>query len=198
MLRTAWYLAGSACVLSLGLGGCTTPNAGPRPASDRYETFPPKMEMARWSFPEAEKLVKAGHDVEALDELRKILRDCPEYMPAHLLYQRTAREQAGARIAFARDNGYATQHWLRVIAHDHLLRNEFEDALAAYAILGGMPAYLSRFRTDKTLEENVVAAAGTAAKAGAIATLSARAASDPPRRSCTCTIELILSSHYYY
>ena len=42
------------------------------------------------------------------------------------------------------------------------------------------------------------AGAWPCAKAGAIATLSARAASDPPRRSCTCTIELILSSHYYY
>ncbi len=49
--------------------------------------------------------------------------------PVFLAY---AREQAGARIAFARDSGYATQHWLRVIAHDHLLRNELEDALAAF------------------------------------------------------------------
>jgi len=36
---------------------------------------------------------------------------------------------------------------------------DFEDALAAYAILGGMPAYLSRFRTDASLEENVIAEA---------------------------------------
>ena len=36
---------------------------------------------------------------------------------------------------------------------------EFDDALTAYAILGGMPAYLSRFRTDATLEENVIAEA---------------------------------------
>jgi hypothetical protein len=34
---------------------------------------------------------------------------------------------------------------------------DFEDALTAYAILGGMPAYLSRFRSDLSLEENVIA-----------------------------------------
>ncbi|MCH2104395.1 MAG: ATP-binding protein [Planctomycetes bacterium] len=33
---------------------------------------------------------------------------------------------------------------------------DFEDALTAYAILGGMPAYLTRFRTGLSLEENVV------------------------------------------
>ena len=36
---------------------------------------------------------------------------------------------------------------------------DFEDALTAYAILGGMPAYLSRFRADLSLEENVIAEA---------------------------------------
>jgi hypothetical protein len=36
---------------------------------------------------------------------------------------------------------------------------DFDDALTAYAILGGMPAYLSRFRTDASLEENVIAEA---------------------------------------
>ena len=36
---------------------------------------------------------------------------------------------------------------------------DFEDALTAYAILGGMPAYLSRFRSHLSLEENVIAEA---------------------------------------
>ena len=36
---------------------------------------------------------------------------------------------------------------------------DFEDALTAYAILGGMPAYLSRFRSNLSLEENVIAEA---------------------------------------
>ena len=52
-----------------------------------------------------------------------------------------AREQAGDRIAFVRENAYETQHWLRSIAHDHLLREEFAEALATFeeALRAGGP-----------------------------------------------------------
>ena len=46
--------------------------------------------------------------------------------PAFLAF---AREQAGRRIAYAREQGLLTQHWLRVTAHDHLVREELEEAL---------------------------------------------------------------------
>jgi tetratricopeptide (TPR) repeat protein len=92
--RTVWYLAGSFCVLSLGLGGCSTPRVGPLPASDRYEICQP--EMVGWDFAEAQREIDAGNHAEGLALLRKVLLACPEFMPAHLAYQRAAREQVGA------------------------------------------------------------------------------------------------------
>ena len=61
--------------------------------------------------------------------------------PLHGVPEAFAREQAGDRIAFVRENAYETQHWLRAIAHDHLLREEFPEALATFeeALRAGGP-----------------------------------------------------------
>lgn len=43
-----------------------------------------------------------------------------------------ARERAAERLEFATRRGLATQHWLRVRAHDHLIRDEIDEALAFF------------------------------------------------------------------
>lgn len=83
---------------------------------------------------EAKARSQAAHRNYYADPALAALRPDP-------LFLEFARQEAGSRIAFARDNGYATQHWLRVIAHDHLLRGELEAALAAFeeALRAGGP-----------------------------------------------------------
>jgi hypothetical protein len=48
---------------------------------------------------------------------------------AHPVFMAFAKEQALRRIQFARENDLVSQHWLRVSAHDHIVRGEYDEAL---------------------------------------------------------------------
>lgn len=72
---------------------------------------------------EASARAGSAHPNYVVDTAFAQIRSAPKFRA----YARTA---AGNRLSYVQDRGLETQHWLRVQAHDHLVREEFEAALA--------------------------------------------------------------------
>lgn len=94
-LRPAGRCAGQAAVLSLALvlSGCATePTVGR--ADGRFERCDDAEAMR--AFERARSLADEGRQAEALVSARQALEACPDFVPAHLIYQDAGLELGGA------------------------------------------------------------------------------------------------------